>query len=148
MEEPAAGGGVAPEYLPLVGPAQLAGVGPLRAVPAPPVHPALLRRGRRQLLVAAGRLQALEVERGLTDAAALDEVPGRLRDLLTEDAAVLPLELAHHLDKGLLPHQSPLFLIALLLLLAHAAARRRDALDAARRRGRVVYVAIVVGRPR
>ena len=71
VEEAAAGGGVAPEYLALVGPAQLARVGPPRAVPAPPVHPALLRRGRRQLLVAAGRLQALEVEGGLTHAAAL-----------------------------------------------------------------------------
>ena len=71
VEEAAAGGGVAPEYLALVGPAQLARVGPPRAVPAPPVHPALLGRGRRQLLVAAGRLQALEVEGGLTHAAAL-----------------------------------------------------------------------------
>ena len=68
------------------------------------------------------------------------QVARRLRDLLAEDAAALSLEHAHHLDERLLPHQSALLPVAafLLLLAPHAAARRRDALDAARRRGRVV----------
>ena len=71
VEESAARGRVAPEYLSLVGPAQLARVGPPRAVPAPPVHPALLGRGRSELLLAARRLQALEVKGRLTHPAAL-----------------------------------------------------------------------------
>ena len=71
MEESSARGGVAADYFPLVGPAQLAGVGAPRAVPAAPVDPTLLRRGRFTLLVAARNLQALEVEGLLADATAL-----------------------------------------------------------------------------
>ena len=71
VEESSAGGGVAADYFPLVGPAQLAGVGAPRAVPAAPVHAALLGGGRLPLLAAARNLQALEVEGLLADATAL-----------------------------------------------------------------------------
>ena len=71
MEESSAGGGVAADYFPLVGPAQLAGVGAPRAVPAAPVHAAFLGGGRLPLLAAARNLQALEVEGLLADATAL-----------------------------------------------------------------------------
>ena len=71
MEESSAGGGVAADYFPLVGPAQLAGVGAPRAVSAAPVHAAFLGGGRLTLLAAARNLQALEVEGLLADATAL-----------------------------------------------------------------------------
>ena len=59
------------------------------------------------------------------------QVPRRLRDLLAEHAAALPLEHAHHLHLGLLPHQGALLATAFLARRAIAAGRR-DALDAAR----------------
>ena len=72
------------------------------------------------------------------------QVSRRLRDLLAEDAAALALELSHHLDERLLPHQGALLpplaggILLLLLVAPYATARRRDAPDAARRRGGVI----------
>ena len=74
------------------------------------------------------------------------QVARRLRDLLAEDAAALALELSHHLDERLLPHQGALLpplggggTLLLLLVASHAAARCRDAPDATRGRGGVIW---------
>ena len=74
------------------------------------------------------------------------QVARRLRDLLAEDAAALALELSHHFDERLLPHQGALLpplaggggILLLLLVAPHAAARRGDAPNAARSRGGVI----------